>query len=1750
MPSTMGGGLVEDDAPPATTNLLSGDILGVAVQAGSIKGDVHFHVTTAAQPAKPRAVAPPTDWTGLPELSPKIKSLLRAQIQAAEEMPYRLRGARRPSLSTVYVRQDVTSGTEAHGAEQSRPVPVLDDRGQLIDVPHPPITRLAVRPPSRSMREALDGDDHLLVSGGPGQGKSTLSLRLTADVAHCWQHDNDSPPLHEVVVPLRLTARELAGRLDLPFFEALAETVKVEYGALLAATIQPDDLAERVSGCRWLLLVDGLDEVADTAQRDRLVAVLSTWASDSPNYRVILTTRPIEGATLAPFQRIGAARYELLPFDEHALCHFAEHWFSDSPGDAAKFLRQLRKAHLDELVRVPLLATIAAIIFAQFDDRPLPDNQYELYETYLGHLRSAHPVPASPLNEHSSRLLEHLGRIRLEEDTFLVTAASTWVSEHLPELCQVPDWQERLVEYLAAVGPFIARSGDLRFLHHSFAEHLAATAKARLLPPVFDPMHPDFVELLHAARPEDRGRYARRVLLHHTRLHPAEADTLLSHLHEGGPSQHLLAARLLAWHLPAGAEAFFATAHAWAMTTQYPGREILSQVSRATHHPGLIGWLLNLTRDEDAPWPSRVEAAVALATRLNSHGRTEALETLRSVVNETAIAVQPRLDAAEALSECGADERRAAIHGLRSVLVTPSATAKQFSDAAVVLAGLGVEARAEAVEALTQLLDDPAVPEADLVTAAVGLVEIGSEFHERCATVFRATLDRRSWCVDGVEEAALGLASLGPDQLAEAAAALEQRITDGRLYPGDHLVDAHVLRQLGPQHRIRAGELVLEVAIGQGRTALTRASALATLIDCGPEFREQIVLHLRAIVEQPFADAHCNCSAGLALAKLGPSYRSEAANALKCAAAHPLAISAARTNALGQLVSLGEPYRAPALSELHAAMADPWADPDSRFYAAAEVSRLGPEFHSLAIEQLMKHVSSSTVPRVRVLAWRRLSSISPRLEEQATAAVLELVESDDWEAHGQAVTFHRSETAQPDDIAQALVQVLHNPGRSARRRCDAGRAAVYLGRLQHAHAVQGLVEMLRGRSIPDVEIGYSVKPFSQVGASLRRELNDVLRDIILSPRNHAGQVYEAAEAAAALDTLDDPKILEKLNEIATDPSVDAGIRTDAGLLRARHQPERLPEALALVIRLYPAMTRRWVRQMRELVTYGADAAAAAAGARAVLLDPIASQEIRQRAAALLAELSPELSAEAIAELRSQATDEFLPFPSRSDAVIRLVEAEPGTLHDAVCFHRSVLHHDHELIRYRCGAAYELVRLDPAATAEAREALLGLASATGLIPFERGKALMWLDVLNTADVTTTRLRLALMHDPATPADVRTQAARDLPGKERREIERTIVTDRFTSPEDWPDTVTEWDDISLARTAERELRDVLTGPETTAPQRIEAATALCRLSPRHEPEAVSILTRVSQGSTAVDKARRELARLDPTWHERVLADANGALADVTRPGRERAKAGLTVTALTSELSADVRAQLTALLSNEKIAEELRLDILLELGQLDDIRAIRDDSRRRPAIRRRAANVMRSYACEDRAAAARVFQAIANDSSCHPRLRWSAANDLAECGSRGHALGTEALRMFMADESLPVIARLDAARALGRKRPDLRDEVLAVLRSLRDTPNPVARMQVMEAIGLFEPAEGACGILDLARDRRVNSHARLWSAEDAAEKHRDYREAAALVAREIAHDEHTPRHIRVRAARLLATLSELCRSEARQLLETLHS
>jgi cellulose synthase operon protein C len=1171
------------------TNRLTGAVHGAAIQAHTIHGGVHVHVGTDDDAAAPSvADTPPSGWDDLPVLPPEVRSLLRAQIQAAKDLPYRLPGARRPSLETVYVRQDLGSGIEDPPSEQQRPIPILDSRGQLVDASTGPVMRVAVRPPARTVREALDDDYYLLITGGPGQGKSTLSLRLAATVAEHWlsaKPDPDTAPLAEPVLPLRLPARELAARLDLPFPEALAKSAANEYNRLLTTPPTARTLQERVLGCHWLLLVDGLDEIADSTDRDRLVTALTGWASqDGSPYRFVLTTRPIEGAALAPLQRIGAARYELQPFDEKALRRFADHWFADADL-GYRFVRQIRAAHLDELVRVPLLATIAAIVFEQHGTRPLPDNQYELYESYLKYLHAAHPIAPCPFDHICDPLLEHLGRVRLDLDTSLLTAAREWVDQQIPNL--TGDWEEELVTYLTAVAPLTWRSDDLRFLHHSFAEHLAATAEARLLPERFDPGAPDFARLLHVARLKERGQHARAVLLHYTRLHASEADRLIGWLHAADAEQHLLAARLLAAHTPAGVnvvDAFLATVRAWAMTTQYLAEDILEQASRAAHHPGIAEWLADLMREEKAPWESRIVAATALSTRLRGPGAAKAITLLRAVVDDAAIPVKHRLAAAEALSEYGVEERGASERGLRSVLADPDATGWNCRTAAVVLASFGGAARAHAITALIDMLDNPWVPDNDLAEIASGLVEIGVEFHERCAEVFRTILDRRTILPTSLRDAAIGLASLGPQHLINAVTTLTSIIDNRSLDRDIRLRTATVLAELGPQHRLAAGKYILAISTECDVEPHERWDIAHDLAEVG--LYDQGVTLLRAALKGHDLSPNNRLWAARELVNIGPDHRNEAVSEFHRVANDPRSGEYDRAAALAELAAFGEPHRTPAIAALRGILADGAAAPSFRCAAGRELIQLGPEFHREVVEHVVEIASYYTDPSTRAAAWHMLRNLDRDLRLRASAELRELARPDTitlWESHrGRWIPSHYLNALDPESTAAALIAVLREPNGSGDTQRRAASALMQLSRRFHRVALDGLIALLRARSTPSARLSIFGTDAPNLGPQPRAELAEALCEVAHTPFTTPDELCGVVDALEQLGHRPPPKITTALRAIVRDDMADPDSRADSALALLRAEPEELTEVAVIVLRSLGKWPISWEFRVRKL----------------------------------------------------------------------------------------------------------------------------------------------------------------------------------------------------------------------------------------------------------------------------------------------------------------------------------------------------------------------------------------------------------------------------------------------------------------------------------------------------------------------------------------------------------------------------------------
>jgi len=1703
-------------------------------------------------------VPPAAGWTSLPPLPAEVRAVLRAQVQSGRELPYRLPGARKPSLETIYVRQELGSAAEEQAPEQLRPDPVVDARGR-VRLPAAPVLRLAVRPPARTLGDVLDSDDHLLVTGGPGQGKSTMSLRLAADVADTWERGGgDGTPLVEPVVPLRITARELAARLDLPFPDALAGSARAEYGGYLSVDVDAGILARRVVRCRWLLLIDGIDEVASTALRDRLIAVLAAWASDpgrSP-YRLVVTTRPLEGGALAPLQRSGVGRYELQPFDAEALQRFAAHWFGTDGADRARrFVQRIRSAYLDELVRVPLLATIAAIVFERHQHVPLPDNQYELYEAYLELLRTTRPAAHSPFEAVSGPVLEHLGLVRLESDTSLVAAACDWIADHTSPSQRRPGWQTELTTFLAAIGPLTIRGGELRFLHHSFAEHLAAAAKARLLPDTFDPGHAAFAELLHTAGQGDRGRHARAVILHYTRLRPAQADSILDCLHGGASEQHQLAAELLSQHLPASStaiEAFLETARAWAMTTQYPAASILEGVSRAAHHRGLVRWLTGIMRDEHAPWPSRIEAVAALATHLSGAHSAEAVAMLRAAVDDASVPVGDRLTAAEHLADCDRTEREAAERGLRALLADPSLPAHRGRNAAVVLAALSPEGREHAVTALVRLLEDADSPVEDLVQTATGLAEIGTEFHERCAAVLHSVLTGRARTMAGRQEAAVGLAALGAQHLAAAAAALAAIADDLGFDRQDRIAAAGLLPELGSQYRQAAARHVLAILAEPGTADFERWQGASTLAGLGAEFQAEAANQLRRVVTDPAASRNTAFWAVRELSDLGPEFRAEAVEGFLRLLADPRVTAMERAMSHGQLARSGSPHRAAAVRQLRVHLGDRNTDPALRIWAASELIDLSPEHHGEAAAALTEVTATRVEPDHIFWAARSLAGLGSRHRGNAVGALQKGLESiidlDEYYALYNAV-FAMTELLEPGQrqrLAHILLGLLSDAGLTVRLRAVAAGSLVPLGRNYHRPATAGFIALLDPTADPELFDSPAFLGFLAVGPALRRELSDAVRALL--PGAGAALSWQAARALVRLGAEDMPEVRSALHSILTDPAVEADAVHGAATMLARLDAQAVPDAVAALQALLgtdlSALQREAV--LLDLARLGQDVVAAA---RAALVDQDAQRVVREVAASVLVQLRPDLADQAVAELRTQAEDEHLNFWDRADAAIRLAKLDSPGRTAAVDLFATVLADEDAPIGERCRAAEYLVSLDPTRWQTAVATMRRLSASPLTVPIDQQAILATLAAV--AAVSTgeaTRIAQSILHDPAAQPEERRWVTTRMTRHARTDADRVLLTDQCM-----PITlrVPEWrypEGRPLVAETAKAMRESLAAEEITAAERVFAATELAALSPRFIPESARELERLAggRGNTA-SRAATELATLGAReWH--AAADlARRKVADTALPRGERLRAALLLDQLggATDASQDLIRQVAA--DPDAPAPQRTAAVVgrRRVDGLDPARRLRDDPREPAAMRWQITTQLLDLGTVDRAGAADVLDMIANDPTRPAALRWRAAADLASLGTGGRQRAAARLRALSTDHTLPVTARAQAARRLAGTSPKRIPEAVAILRALAETPNPLHRHAVLLALGSLDPANALPQLRTIAHDQTQPPVARLRCATAIASLRRDERDTAAAVARELLHNDRVPHHVRRHAALSLARWSLLCRQEARTFL-----
>ncbi len=822
-----------------------------------------------------------------PERPGRLPAGLRAaQRRAAGESPYQLYGPRRPPLSEVYVHRGL-AGTE--GEKWSGAAPGAG--------PQP-------------VAQALAEHEHLLIVAGPGLGKSTLTLQLAATPPEAGGGDGSG----ERLVPLRVSARELAARRGLPWARAVAEAASAELGQHLDGALPAELVARPVDGARWLLLVDGLDEVPDPSARGELAEVLAGRMSEPGGpHRLVVTTRPLGQAEMDRLAAAPAGRFTVQPFDEEALKRFAGGWFAYPPSErggslASRFLAQVSQARLAEAVTVPLMATVAAVVFEQDPDRPLPTGRRELYDEFLGHLNSrwgernwrllrervadveGGPAALDALRAGRGELVRRLARVRLEGEEPLLRAAMAWAGANSAvPTGSLSQWREVVATVLTGTGPLVREGGEVRFVHQSFADHLAAEVYADELPERFDRADPRWRSWVEGCLEEygSEEELARAVVLLHSRRHPG--NRLLSWLLGQTENSRLLACRLAAAGAPTEPwerKEMLACAVRWLTQSDvYRSGTTLFGLMTVRwlsdwRTPEAVGVLLRIAEGRPRDSESWTYANVELAG-LGDPWRPAALRRLRGVMLDRTVPEYERYKAAQGLAE-GDEASRDDCVAVLAELVTGSSTPEHVRcSAAGWLVELAPDRREVALRSLREIMAGPGATSAH-VQASETLVALAPECRAEAAEVLRRVASSTTgmghgWAPFG---AALSLARLGPGYDAEGVGLLRER-TGARYAAGDRVNAVSALRILDAGYLQECAEVLLDIVRTPGGERSGRVEAAMELMGFGVRHRETGTRLLRDLIaECPSADSSV-VRAAEALLAAAPQHRDEVVGALR-----------------------------------------------------------------------------------------------------------------------------------------------------------------------------------------------------------------------------------------------------------------------------------------------------------------------------------------------------------------------------------------------------------------------------------------------------------------------------------------------------------------------------------------------------------------------------------------------------------------------------------------------------------------------------------------------------------------------------------------------------------------------------------------------------------------------------------------------------------------------------------------------------
>lgn len=334
----------------------------------------------------------------------------------------------------------------------------------------------------------------LSIIGSPGSGKTTLlqNVALTLAANRHRRHNIRS------FTPILLFLRDHIDALTIEKPPSLGRLTQAYFSNEdIFPTLNPpsDWFEKQLQRGKCMVLLDGLDEVADKQQRKAISEWVDVQVKNYPRCKFVLTARP-EGYRNAPLQR--AHILEVRPFRGEQVQKFIENWYlanevissggkdniavrQRAKKDAKDLLQRLRKSPaLGALTVNPLLLTMICMVHRY--QGALPGTRVELYaeicEVLLGRWRQTKGIVDTLTTLQKLKILRPLASFMMSRRLRDLSTKETtkFIAKPLKRIGVNSKGVDTFLHELQATsGLLLEREAEKwSFAHQTFQEYLTA----------------------------------------------------------------------------------------------------------------------------------------------------------------------------------------------------------------------------------------------------------------------------------------------------------------------------------------------------------------------------------------------------------------------------------------------------------------------------------------------------------------------------------------------------------------------------------------------------------------------------------------------------------------------------------------------------------------------------------------------------------------------------------------------------------------------------------------------------------------------------------------------------------------------------------------------------------------------------------------------------------------------------------------------------------------------------------------------------------------------------------------------------------------------------------------------------------------------------------------------------------------------------------------------------------------------------